>query len=312
MERHLCNVHVVNALWAAQLLFLINFIFYVCFTFIVFLQIYMRFLLPIFIYFPGDSAAYGISMKKYSIAKSDEWVGGRREYELGEWSFQYVNERVYVWVSVWARRRVCKFLPTILTLHFTEIERIHFYLMLNSLMATVTWMMISWDSAAVNELVRFCYLLKSVGVDRLRFLFCSAATAAFTTWLFPINTVVPSLFVLLLPLGCCCNGQNKNPSFLSTFITKTCDKWAPGLSSLPVAESMNYCSIWYFVAAAVGFALVFVNVIAPLIPSNYCYWWRQPYLYRSDSMPLLITRKKISISLWWFVWFFYWIASFNM
>lgn len=35
----------------------------------------------------------------------------------------------------------------------------------------------SSGSTSAVGLVRFCYLLKSVGVDLLRFLFCNAATA---------------------------------------------------------------------------------------------------------------------------------------
>lgn len=73
-------------------------------------------------------------------------------------------------------------------------------------MAVIRMMILS-GIAAVDGLDRVCYLLKSVGVDRLRFLFCSAAATAFTSefWvaLLPIKTVVPSLLVLLLPLGCC-------------------------------------------------------------------------------------------------------------
>lgn len=77
---------------------------------------------------------------------------------------------------------------------------------------TVRMMIVSgW--VAIDVVDRFCYLLKSVGVDRLRFLFCRAAATAFTSefWvaLLPINTVVPSLPVLLLPLGCCCGCRKK-------------------------------------------------------------------------------------------------------
>lgn len=73
-------------------------------------------------------------------------------------------------------------------------------------------MMVPSECVAFVVSDRLCYLLKSVGVDRLLFLFCNAAATAFTSelWvaLLPINTVVPSLLVLL-PLGCCCEWNNQ-------------------------------------------------------------------------------------------------------
>lgn len=87
---------------------------------------------------------------------------------------------------------------------------------------------------AADILYCFCYLLKSVGVDRLRFLFCSAAATAFTSefWfaLLPISTVEPSLFVIL-----------SRPTTLVLLLPLGIDKWS---ADVTMAFNEDAATIW--------------------------------------------------------------------